>query len=350
MKHPSFFIDTAHTDLLRHHASEAESLKELHPQQLQLIHEQGWLRMFVPKNYDGLALSLPEVLKTEEALAWADGSTAWMVTLCTGAAWFAGFIDPHLASELFSNPKNCFAGSGMTSGVAEEIAGGYRLSGHWKYASGALHATVFTANFSIHKNGKPLHHENGSPVIRPFVMLREEVMLHKTWHSMGMVATGTHSFEVKELTVPVHRSFLIDAQVAVIEDPVYQYPFLQLAETTLAVNLSGMAARFIDLSEEIFTHRNKSDASVQKKKLNECRDAFYEAVETSWERCCAKKTIPDHLLQPVSEASHSMARCSREVVDALYPYCGLTAADTRQEINRVWRNIHTASQHSMFLK
>lgn len=350
MQHPSLFIDNKYADLLRHHALEAESIKQLHPQQLELIHQQGWLNMFVPKNRGGLALSLPEVLKTEEALAWADGSVAWVVTLCAGAAWFVGFIDSSLVDELFSDPKICFAGSGMTTGVAEKIAGGFRLSGHWKYASGALHATVFTANFCIHQNGQPLLQENGSPVIRPFVMKREEVTLHKTWHSMGMVATGTHSFEVKEVTVAPHRSFLIDAPVAVIDEPIYQFPFLQLAETTLAVNLSGMAIRFIDLCEEIMAKKKRGDASAQKKRLEDSRDTFYHAVESSWQYCLSKKPIPGSLQQQVSEASHAMARCAREVVDTLYPHGGLAAADTRNEINRVWRNLHTASQHGLFAR
>jgi hypothetical protein len=350
MQHPSLFLAHKYTDLLRHYAGEAEQNKQLHPQQLELIHQQGWLNMFVPKNKGGLALSLPEVLKMEEALAWTDGSVAWVVTLCAGAAWFVGFMDPMVATELFSNPETCFAGSGMTSGVAEQVPGGYKLNGQWKYASGALHATVFTANFCIHQNGQPLLRENGMPVIRPFVMKREEVTLRKTWHSMGMVATGTHAFEVKELTVPAQRSFLIDANAAVINDPVYQYPFLQLAETTLAINLSGMAIRFIDLCEELFVCKNKGDASVQKKKMNDCRDAFYEAVERSWKQGVDGEWKDDSTLQGVSEVSHHLARCAREVVDALYPFCGLTAADTREEINRVWRNLHTASQHSLFAK
>jgi hypothetical protein len=37
----------------------------------------------------------------------------------------------------------------------------------------------------------------------------------------------------------------------------------------------------------------------------------------------------------------------REVVAAIYPLCGLRAVDLGSEINRVWRNIHTAGQHAL---
>jgi len=350
MTHPASFIEPQLVDQLRRHALEAEHLQQLHPHQLQLIHEQGWLKMLVPKKYGGLAFSLPEVLKIEESLAYADGSVAWVVTLCAGAAWFAGYLDPLTAVEIFADSKTCFAGSGMTSGVAEEIPGGYILNGYWKYVSGALHATMFTANFIIHRNGRPILHKRGTPEVRAFVIKQENVTLHKTWHSMGMIATGTHAFEVKGVTVPPHRSFLIDANEVVIYDPVYRYPFLQLAETTLAVNLSGMAVRFLDLCDEILLYKKRGDTSIQKKKLDECRDRFYDAVESSWESCVHGGMIPERKLREVTDMSLTMARCAREVVDEIYPHCGLMAADTREEINRVWRNLHTASQHSLFLK
>jgi hypothetical protein len=54
------------------------------------------------------------------------------------------------------------------------------------------------------------------------------------------------------------------------------------------------------------------------------------------------------MLQKVSEASQALAKQSLLVVDHLYPHSGLIAADQNQEINRVWRNIHTASQHRLF--
>jgi hypothetical protein len=38
---------------------------------------------------------------------------------------------------------------------------------------------------------------------------------------------------------------------------------------------------------------------------------------------------------------------SRHAVDTLYPYCGLVAASADSDINRVWRDFHTASQHAL---
>src|SRR5689334_7252695 len=92
--HPSSLLPSDIASQIAAFAREAEMPGDLHPRQLTLIHEQKWLRIFIPKSLGGLGLSLPEVVGLEESLAWVDGSTAWVVTLCAGAGWFVGFVEP----------------------------------------------------------------------------------------------------------------------------------------------------------------------------------------------------------------------------------------------------------------
>jgi hypothetical protein len=212
---------------------------------------------------------------------------------------------------------------------------------------------VFTANFTIHENGKPKLQPNGTTEVHAFVMKQDEVTVHQTWNSMGMIATASHSFEVKNLIVVKERAFDIEPIKVVIDRPIYRYPFLQLAETTLSVNLSGLATRFIDLAEPLLAQKSDSgrlSRLVQRlrKKLDDHRKEFYRVVNQSWKSCSEKNSVPKSELQKVSKASQSLAKQSLSVVDLLYPHCGLTAANETLEINRVWRNIHTASQHSLF--
>jgi hypothetical protein len=76
--------------------------------------------------------------------------------------------------------------------------------------------------------------------------------------------------------------------------------------------------------------------------LNHARALFYTAVDASW-----ANYKNEELLGAISTTSRLLAKTARECVDALYPYCGLTAAAPDTEINRVWRDLHTASQHSL---
>ena len=130
-----------------------------------------------------------------------------------------------------------------------------------------------------------------------------------------------------------------------------------MAEATLVVNLSGMAQQFLDLAKVIFAERmtqhpagedlmNLYDRSQGV--LQACRNEFYRSVEQSWALCESGTEIPHHILKDVSETSYKLYLASLSEVDTLYRYSGLSAANPKTEINRVWRNIHTASQHSLF--
>ena len=359
IEHPNTYLSPSLTDRIKLYAADAEKLGELHPEQLKIIYDQKWFHLFVPKAYGGLELGLPEALHIEESLAGADGSMGWTITLCAGANWFIGFLQAYIAKEIFQDEKACIAGSGKPSGVAKVMDHGYEITGFWKYATGAPSATIFTANCLIEENGSLLENDNGEPLMRSFWFKKDEVIVHKDWNCTGMIATASHSFEVKKLYVPGERSFTIDSEQSVLHHPIYKFPFLQFAETTLTVNISGMAIRFLELCQPII-ERRKKDLSTPgntitdhlegtAKKLNEARKCFYVLVEKSWNALLLKGNINDDLLKELSAASKALSKIAREAVDDLYPFCGMEAAQADTEINRVWRNIHTASQHSLTL-
>ncbi|MES2274616.1 MAG: acyl-CoA dehydrogenase [Bacteroidota bacterium] len=352
--HPSIFIAPEHTAILRDNAADGEALGMLNPAQLELVYQQKWFKLLVPWKYDGHGKTLPELVRLQEAISWADGSAGWVVTLCCGAGWFGGFISPGIAVQIFNTPQVCLAGSGAVSGTAEVIDGGYRLNGTWKYASGAYHATHFTANCLIKKDGETLMEHGDKPWVLPFIIDKKDVTLLPTWKYVGMVATGSHSFNIDNVEVAEDRCFHIDPHYAEVDNPLYQYPFLQLAEATLAVNLSGMAVHFTDLCKDIFEERKKQPklTDAHKAQLDEvlqftvsglqaARDALFAAVDASWAQ------PGEDELKAVSKTSRHLAITSREAVDRLYPYCGLMAAAPDTETNRVWRDLHTAGQHAL---
>ena len=353
-------LGAAAVALIREHAEEAERRGELHPGILALIDEQQWFRLMVPRRLGGLALPLPAVVRLEEELARADGSVGWTVTLCSGAGWFAGFFPGSELDRVFTDQHMCIAGSGMAAGRAERLAGGgYRVSGEWSYASGARHATAFTANCVIWADGAPVPAEDGQPLVRPFLLLREEVEVVDRWRAVGLVATGSHGFAVSGVEVPAERAFVIDANAAADASPLYRYPFLPLAEATLAVNSCGMAFHFLDCFGELFARREArghlSSAAVDevrsvleqgRRELVSVRTAFYTALEASWAALVAG-TSAAGFFDAVSRDSHALAAAARQWVDRLYPFAGLEAAHVGSEINRVWRDLHTASQHPL---
>lgn len=361
--HPSSVIATELVNILRNEAAAAEKAGRLTDKQLAIVYAQGWFHLFVPKVYGGLALSLPEALRMEEALAWTDGSLGWTVTLCSGANWFVGFLDPSAAKEIYTDTKVCLAGSGKPAGIAKVTENGYEITGQWNYATGALHATAFTANCVIEKDGTLLQDPAGGPLIQSFWFYPHEVVILPNWNSMGMIATGSHGFSVHALQVPFNRSFILQPGRAVLTDPVYHFPFLPFAEATLAVNYSGMAVRFLDLCRLLFEAKVNLPHPFNRptlppllamwqeveQALGDARALFYTVVESAWQAMVAAGAVGEEALAQISETSRRLATIARQQVDALYPFCGLTAANPSTEINRVWRDLHTASQHSLLV-
>ena len=360
MKHPSEIISIEKANIIKSFSAEAEKAGTLQPDQLKLIYENKWFNLYVPAKYGGLELSLVQGLEIEEAIAYADGSTGWTVTLCSGANWFIGFLSQDAAQDIFQTSKVCLAGSGKPSGTAKITNNGYEITGYWKYATGAPHATIFTANCLLEKEGNILQDEDGHPQVASFWFKKDEVTIDNNWNSSGMIATASESFYVSQLIVPFNRQFNINSKAAMLTNDVYQYPFLQFAEATLAVNFSGMAMHFLDLCEPLFTSMEKNkyrdDASItilagklsnSRHSLNKYREAVYASIEDSWQELQQKKCINDALLQRVSNSCRQLALNARLLVEGLYPFCGLAAANPSTEINRIWRDMHTATQHSL---
>jgi hypothetical protein len=177
---------------------------------------------------------------------------------------------------------------------------------------------------------------------------------------MGLKATASHAFEVSDLLIPANCSFSILPESAHDEQPIYKYPFLPFAEATLAVNTSGMTLRFLDICEQLFAERG-SDKRYKEEvvmmlntmlikarhELALLRHNFYHAVDHSWNPLIVHGITRPDLLADAGASSRTIVRECRRLVQELYPYCGMIAADPRSELNRIWRDLFTASQHTL---
>lgn len=345
------------------YAAEADAIGFLHPAQQALLHQRGWLKWLAPRSTGGAERPLPEMVRLEEAVAAIDGSLGWVLTLCAGAGWFAGFLAPELAAQIINTPQVCLGGSGAPTGYADEENDGYRITGRWDYASGAPMATHFTLNAVLRKNGQPLLDDQGMPRIRAFLVPAAQVQVEDNWRAIGMRASASHSYHIEGQWVSKDHGFTITPESATAAGPLYQFPFYSLAYVTLAANVVGMASHFLQEAEPCMRRRRhpaKGKALLdipevavllqkQAADLAATRAEFYVVLDRSWARIASGIALSDADVQDIQTASLQLVAIARRTVDTLYPYCGLYAAHQDSTINRIWRDFHTASQHTLLL-
>ena len=336
----------------------------LQPVQRALIHRREWLKMLAPRSCGGAEMPLPAAVRLEEAIASADASCGWVVTLCAGAGWFAGFLPPMLARQIVGTPRLCIAGSGAPSGHADREGDGWRINGHWSHASGAPMATHFTMNAVLRKGGAPVLDTQGLPRVRAFVVPAAGVQIVPTWHSIGLRATASHAFAVRDRWVPEDHAFDVDAAAATAAGALYRFPFRPFAFVTLAANLLGMARHFLELAETVIARRLQPPGGSRigdpfqvqilvrraREDVGIARTSFYGLLDSAWQQVESGIVLSAVETRRLEAAARSLANDCRTAVDGLYPYCGLHAADGRSDINRVWRDFHTATQHALWLQ
>lgn len=338
---------------LREAAPAADAAGWLHPDQIELIHAHGWLRLLAPRAVGGAEWALPAVVRLEEELAAIDGSLAWTVTLCAGAGFFAGFLPPAFARALMVTPRVCLAGSGAVGGVAEREGEGWRLHGDWGHASGAPMATHFTVNARLQQGGQPLLDANGAPRVEAFVLPAAQVRLRDSWHPLGLRATASQGFAVEGAWLADAQRFAIVPEAATSDGPLYRFPFGPLATSTLAANVAGIARGFLTLAAEPLARPRAQHLQAVRERavadLQTARERCYARLDAGWAQVDAGDRLPEPEAEAIDQASRALVAAAQQAVNAVYPLCGLQAADSRSPLNRAWRDFHTATQHAIWL-
>jgi len=328
--------------------------------QLDLIFKNNWFNIWVPKSFNGLELSFTDGLRLLEELAYWDAGFAWTITLCAGANMFVGFINPDLAKELWEDPKVCFGGSGKIGGKAIMDGDDYIISGSWNYATGAPHLTHFTLNAEIIIEDNSWESKSVDPIHYSFFVPKEQVLIHYDWDSFGLECTASHSFSLNNVRVSKEHAFILDPEFKTNLSPLFRIPFLPFAQLTLFMNYAGMFRRFLDLMEKYYFEKSKDPvwskefSKIRFKELDEVQILIEKEViqiielsKTLWEMAVNSLVIDKMLSHEIENATKKAVKIIREKTVHLFPYAGIRAAQKENELNIVFRNLFTATQHSL---
>lgn len=202
----------------------------LNKDRLEKCYAEKWFKLFVPKSYNGLQLSMEEGCRDLLKIAEIQGGLGWTVNLGAGANWFSGFFEDEIAKVLFSSEDAVIAGSGTTTGEWKSTDLGFKITGEWSKCTGANHASLFSLAANNEKNGSKV-----------FVVPKDKVKLsEEKWPIMGMRNSSSFGITLNEVEIPKGYDFQMNVIKNNSDYGVFHIPFQSFARLCMSASYLGV--------------------------------------------------------------------------------------------------------------
>ncbi len=331
---------------------EIEELGRLPKDIVELIYERQLFKLFTAKELGGKDLELLEGMKVFQQMSALDGNFGWLVTIGTGGNAFIPTLNKEVCEKIFLPRNAVIAGSGHPSGRAVKIDGGYRVTGQWKYCSGADYATTFTMNCFVENEGI-----RTDKIISCSVNC-DQVEVLNDWRAMGLKATASHTIRVQDVWVPEQETFQLGIIKNKYGSAVHSFPFGAFAEASFISVCLGITENFLE-EASILVKQRKYDPSrtermgaiqfllmQQQKNFRQLEEQYYLMLSEYWQKHKEGHKLTEEELQQFSRKSKDTAVACVDIANSLIRRLGMDAITETSSINRIWRNLYTAAQHS----
>lgn len=358
-------MDSPLGDVARRADARADEIEELSRLPVDLVEDliaTGVFRTWVPAALGGAEGHVADLLDAIELVSYHEGSTGWCVMIGGTTALNAGFLPHAHAKAIYGDSRAVTGGFGMPAGSAAIVAGGGLIvDGHWPFGSGITHCTGIGGGVDIvDEGGHPAALPDGTRSCFAFFDRDDVELLIDSWQVMGLRGSGSVDYRVQGAHVPAGRWVSLDPRpTPVVEGPLYRFPLLGALALGVASVTIGLAARAVD---ELVALANKRPANSSRSlserpalqaELAEAEAAarsarawIREVVGECWD-AAACGTLQDEHRRLIRLAANNAVERSAHAVDLCQRAAGGTAIHDGQPLQRVFRDMHVATQHGM---
>ena len=348
--------------LLQVQAEEADTERRLPAATEQALRESGLFKLTTPRRYGGHQVNMRTYMEVSAEIAKGCSSAAWVAMIVGGGNFLAALYGQQAQDEVWgTDPDAAVVGVVTAHGKGQQTEGGYLLTGRWGFASGCLHAQWIVLVFETVD-------ASGNVVGQGAALLpMSEVTIEDTWHIVGMRGTGSNTVVVENVFVPDHR--VLDVmEVAQGEFPTEFTDELEYRVPTLTGLLSvifgpqlGMAEAALEMAISTVRkgrpiayslHPSSADAPSYQIAVAKAASLIDTARLLSM---CAADALDESTHQPgyMSALDRSRVRmqigqaslAARQAVELLVSVAGAGSFATANPMQRIWRDIETASRH-----
>jgi alkylation response protein AidB-like acyl-CoA dehydrogenase len=345
-------------------AEETERNRNLFPHIVEKIRAAELLRTCRPAMFGGFEHDGELALRIAMTISAGCASTGWTVNGAVSNGLSLAHWSIEAQREIWGDGGDpftfaCFA----PTGTAVPVAGGYRLSGRWSFASGCDISAWGKLGAMIQQPDRP-------PKGAFFLLPTGDYEVIDTWFVCGLSGTGSKDILVEDVFVPAHRVLkFADTRAGAgpgarhHDNPIYRIPLLMLGASMLASTAIGAARGALDAYLDMTSGRTtrgalaggglrmKEFATVQLR-LAEAA-ASVEAAElillTDMREAMAKLrrgdeiTIADRIRARRNQAY--VTKLAVQAVEALNASTGGYGLHLDNPVQRAWRDANAVARH-----
>ncbi|HLY58522.1 MAG TPA: hypothetical protein VKS60_23370 [Stellaceae bacterium] len=225
----------------------------------------GFYRVVQPRRFGGYEFEPGTLARVVIEIARGHPSSGWCYCLSSSHALTVASHFGAAAQAALFGPDGDFRSPHRSppAGTLQRVAGGYRVSGAWQYASGAPICTHFMGGAVIPPaDGRP-------PRGVDFIVPRERIEILDDWggdRSLGMQGSGSHTVRLDDVFVA--DEFIVNSILLTLPDwrdgtpgtrlhgnPMYLGVPAGIYHATFGAILTGTAHAAIDEFEEIMRRK-----------------------------------------------------------------------------------------------
>jgi alkylation response protein AidB-like acyl-CoA dehydrogenase len=344
------------------HADITEREGRLARPSLDALRGAGLFRLFTPRALGGLETDPVTFARVVEEVSRCDSAAGWAFQAGNTGAWWASRLPAEGVAELYADgPDVMMAASFSPPHRAEEVSGGYRVTGRGPLAS-TIHDSTWVMMSAIVYDGDQPRMTQVGPEVVAVVMRTSEVEIIDTWDSLGMRGTDSNDVAVNGGFVPSSRAFHLrpdHVPSAPFDGPLYQMPalaatFTIIAPVALAIAWNAVRELRTIVSTKVplgsmKTARDRgavqSAVAEAEAMIRSARLFFYDRLATAWEQAVARKPFTLEDKADLMLASTWAARSSARATDLMHRMGGTNGIYARSRLERHFRDAQTVRHH-----
>lgn len=354
-------IATEYDELLPTFTSEYEITAWVH----RALLRDGLYSLLTPAEYGGLEVPLIVAMKVWEAIAKIDSSAGWVVAQAGAGLQMLAQMPQSGVDRIFSSSDQpVFAGAAFPPGKAVKTDDGLRVNARVPFASGCRTADwLYIPAIVMNGDTPAVDSATGLPDVRLCFFPRQDIIIHDTWHVLGLCGTESADIEVEDVFVSEEMTVSCLASNTSTPAKGFNGPLYRMGPWPVingeAVTALGVASVAIDSLLELVATKvpamNKvclrdrelvqAAAGRARSLVESARYYLYGTAEQAYDMAAKGATLSKEIKISLQLANCHAARACAEAVDLVFDVAGTSSIRNELPFQRYFRDIHVITQH-----